>query len=47
MNPAAAIAALRTPVYDIRGPASGIATNLGSAGDLAKTGTVTDATPGP
>jgi hypothetical protein len=47
VNPSVAIAALGTPVYDVRGPASGIATNLGSAGNLTKTGTVTDYTPGP
>jgi hypothetical protein len=42
-----AIAALGTPVYRFRGPASGISTNLGSAGNRTKTGTVTDFTPGP
>jgi hypothetical protein len=47
VNPAVAIDALGTPVYDIRGPASGIATNLGSGGDFTKTGTVSDVTTGP
>jgi hypothetical protein len=42
-----AIAALGTPKYDLRGPASGITTNHGSAGDFTKTGTITDYTPGP
>jgi hypothetical protein len=47
VNPSVAIAALGTPVYDLRGPALGIGTNRGSAGDLTKTGTVSDYTPGP
>jgi hypothetical protein len=47
VNPSVAIAALGTPVYDFRGPASDVATNRGSAGNPTKTGTVTDFTPGP
>ena len=47
VNPDVAIAALGTPVYHFSGPASGIATNLGSAGNPTKAGTVTDYTPGP
>jgi len=45
--PSVAIAALGAPVYDFRGPASGISTNNGSAGSVTKTGTITDFTPGP
>jgi hypothetical protein len=47
VHPSVAIAALGTPVYDFRGPASSVETNLGSAGSVTKTGTVTDYTPGP
>jgi hypothetical protein len=47
VNPSIAIAALGTPAYFFQGPASSIATNLGSAGSVTKTGTIRDITPGP
>lgn len=47
VNPSTAIATLGTPVYDLRGPVSNIGTNGGSAGNLTKTGTVTNFMPGP
>jgi len=47
VNPSVAIAALGTPVDDLRGPASNIGTDGCSAGDLTKVVTVTDFKPGP
>jgi hypothetical protein len=47
VNPAVAETAFGAPTYRLAGPASGITNNTGTGGDFTKTGTVTDATPGP
>jgi hypothetical protein len=47
VNPTVAEAAFGAPTFRFRGPASGIATNIGTGGTFTKTGTVTDYSPGP
>jgi hypothetical protein len=47
VNPAIAEAAFGAPDFRFSGPALDIGTNSGTGGDFTKTGTVTDAAPGP
>ncbi|WP_029581929.1 hypothetical protein [Bradyrhizobium sp. URHD0069] len=47
VNTAIAEEAFGVPTYRLNRPASDVANNTGSGGDFTKTGTVTDATPGP